>query len=86
MNVCQYCGAIGMHASMDCPYQREIESRQNNDRMIDGRPRCGECGHTMSADGHGYKCIENTCSIGLAVLGDFHSAKKYRARNGGYVW
>lgn len=43
--------------------------------------RCAECGHSMARTGYGYICIENTCFIGLAVLGDFASAeRKHRNR------
>lgn len=44
------------------------------------RPRCSECGHSMAHSGYGFACIENTCSIGLAVLGDFASAERRRRR------
>lgn len=38
-------------------------------------PRCGDCGHQMYHLGRGWKCIENTCPIGLFNLGDHESAK-----------
>lgn len=49
---------------------------------IDGKPRCGSCGHTMSLGTRGFLCIENTCRVGLAVLGDYQSAEAHHKRHG----
>lgn len=40
--------------------------------------RCGECGHSMAHVGHGYMCIENTCYVGLACLGDYKASLRLR--------
>lgn len=38
--------------------------------------QCNACGHTMYKINRGYACIENTCYVGLANLGDFASAER----------
>lgn len=45
--------------------------------------RCAECGHSMVRSGRGWACAENACSIGLAVLGLFASAKRLREQDNG---
>lgn len=65
---------------------RIISSRPSSDHgFIDGKPRCAFCGHTMSRYRYGFNCIENTCPVGLAVLGDFHAAARCAARRGEFV-